>query len=69
MHSADKEIEVVRGDSLWQIARAHLTEKNQKKPSNAEIQDLVYQIVERNKIKNPDLIYPGERFIIPGKAG
>ncbi len=65
---ADKEIEVVKGDSLWKIARAHLTETGGKRPSNEEVAKLVSQIVEKNNIKTPDLIYPGQKFIIPGEA-
>ncbi len=64
---ADTEIEVKKGDYLWKIASAHLLERDGKEPSAKEISKLVDLIVERNKIKNPDLIFPGERFIIPSE--
>lgn len=50
---------VVKGDTLWGIAR-----KYYGKATTA----LVNAIVKANKdkIKNPDLIYPGQVFVIPG---
>ena len=57
------EIEVVRGDSLWKIARRHLGESS----SNRVIANYVNEIVRINKIENPDLIYPGEKFKLPDR--
>lgn len=50
---------VVRGDTLWAICRKYYGKANW---------DLVNKIVAANKdkIKNPNLIYPGQVFIIPG---
>ncbi len=64
----DKEYTVVAGDNLWKIARAHLTELEGKRPNNADVLKLVNEIVARNNIKNPNLIYPDQKFIIPGPA-
>ena len=47
---------VIRGDNLWNIARAHYGE------------GLRYTVIfEANKgqIRDPDLIYPGQVFSIP----
>ncbi len=65
---SEKEIEVVQGDNLWKIARAHLRELEGKRPSDADVLELVNEIVKLNEIKNPDLIYPGQRFKIPHAA-
>jgi len=64
----DKEYTVVSGDNLWKIARAHLAELEGKRPSNADVLNLVNEIVKRNNIRNPNLIYPDQKFIIPGPA-
>jgi nucleoid-associated protein YgaU len=66
--ATDKEYTVVAGDNLWKIARAHLTELEGKRPNNADVLKLVNEIVARNNIKNPNLIYPDQKFIIPGPA-
>jgi nucleoid-associated protein YgaU len=54
---ADKRrLTVVRGDNLWNIARAHYGE------------GLRYTVIfEANKsqIRDPDLIYPGQTFSLP----
>ena len=64
----DKEYTVASGDNLWKIARAHLAELEGKRPNNADVLKLVNEIVARNHIKNPNLIYPDQKFIIPGPA-
>ena len=64
----DKTYIVEKGDNLWNISKAHLKELNGTKPSNKEILDMVNKIVERNKIPNPDLIYPDQKIFIPGEA-
>lgn len=56
------EHKVVKGDNLWRIARRHLG----KSASDREVKEHVEQIVKLNGIKNPDLIYPGEQFKLPG---
>ena len=50
---------VVRGDSLWHISRATY--------GHGIRYTLIYS-ANRNQIRNPDLIYPGQIFVLP-KAG
>jgi nucleoid-associated protein YgaU len=50
-------IRVRRGDSLWRIAKRHLG--NGKKWSQ-------FYRLNKRKIDNPDLIYPGQTLILPG---
>jgi nucleoid-associated protein YgaU len=47
---------VVRGDSLWNIARAHY--------SNGFQHTLIYG-ANKDQIRDPDLIYPGQVFSLP----
>ena len=49
---------VVRGDSLWRISRSTYGE-GRRYPSIFE--------ANRNKIRNPNLIYPGQIFVVPKK--
>ncbi len=59
--AASNRYTVVRGDSLWKIAKQFLGSGNR-----------FWDIVEANKdrypslVKNPDLIYPGWELLIPG---
>lgn len=50
-------VKVRRGDSLWRIARRHL---GKGKKWNE------FYAANKEKIDNPDLIYPGQVLIIPG---
>jgi nucleoid-associated protein YgaU len=50
-------VKVRRGDSLWRIARRHLG-KGKKWAA--------FYNANKEKIDNPDLIYPGQVLIIPG---
>lgn len=68
LKAVEKEYIVKPGDNLWNISKKHLAEKEGKKPSNREILEQVNKIVERNKIPNPDLIYPDQKIIIPGEV-
>jgi nucleoid-associated protein YgaU len=52
-----KLIRVRRGDSLWRISKRHLG--NGKKWSQ-------FYRLNKRKIDNPDLIYPGQTLILPG---
>jgi nucleoid-associated protein YgaU len=52
-----KIIRVRRGDSLWRISRRHL--------GNGKKWATFYKLNKR-KIDNPNLIYPGQTLIIPG---
>ncbi|MFS8651436.1 MAG: LysM peptidoglycan-binding domain-containing protein [Caldibacillus sp.] len=45
---------VKKGDSLWKIAQKYKT--------------TVDELVKLNKVKNPDLIYPGQKLKVPAKA-
>jgi nucleoid-associated protein YgaU len=51
-----RQLTVVRGDNLWNIARAHYGE------------GLRYTLIfeaNKNQIRDPDLIYPGQVFSLP----
>ena len=50
---------VSRGDSLWRISRLTY---------GAGMRYAVVYKANRNLIRNPDLIYPGQIFVLPGKA-
>ena len=50
---------VSRGDSLWRISRATY---------GAGMRYAVVYKANRNQIRNPDLIYPGQIFVLPRKA-
>jgi nucleoid-associated protein YgaU len=52
-----KIVRVRRGDSLWRIAKRHLG-KGKKWAA--------FYKLNKRKIDNPDLIYPGQTLIIPG---
>ena len=45
---------VQKGDTLWAIAKRYYGNGNQYP-----------KIVQANNIKNPDLIYPGQKLLIP----
>lgn len=51
-------IVVRRGDSLWQIARRHF--------GDGAKYTQIFQ-TNRGQIRNPDLIYPNQRFALPGR--
>ena len=55
--AAEKTYTVVKGDNLWNIAKKHLGNGNRY----MEIVNL-----NKDKIKNPNLIYPGQVFKLPG---
>ena len=50
---------VAGGDSLWRISLA--------KYGKGEQYSVIYD-ANRNQIRNPDRIFPGQRIVIPGKA-
>lgn len=50
---------VSRGDSLWRISRATY--------GSGELYPLVLR-ANRSQIRNPDLIYPGQSFVLPRRA-
>jgi colicin import membrane protein len=49
---------VRRGDSLWRIARRHYGRGSKFRR--------IYR-ANRRKIRNPDLIFPCQRFRVPGR--
>lgn len=49
-------VEVVRGNSLWQIAR--------RQYGKGYLYTVIYE-ANRNQIRDPDLIYPGQVFFVP----
>jgi len=54
--SDNRKLSIVKGDNLWNIARAHYGE------------GLQYTIIfnaNKNQIRDPDLIYPGQNFSLP----
>lgn len=52
-----KEIEIVKGDTLWNIALNNL-------PANTDVRKMVYELTEFNNLKN-GLIYPGDKIKVP----
>ena len=50
---------VSRGDSLWRISRVTY--------GVGEQYAVVYK-ANRDRIRNPNLIYPGQTFVLPMKA-
>jgi nucleoid-associated protein YgaU len=62
---------VVAGENLWTIARDHLAEARggAGEPTTREIAAYWLRVVEanRNRLRSgdPDLIYPGERIVLP----
>ena len=60
---------VVKGDSLWRIARESLS-ANGSSPSGSEISNLWHSIYEMNLAligKDPNLIHPGQVLKLPGR--
>jgi nucleoid-associated protein YgaU len=54
-----RRLHVVRGDNLWNIARAHYGEGWRH--------TMIFE-ANKDQIRNPNLIYPGQVFSIPAKA-
>lgn len=57
-HGLDKTYTVIRGDYLWKIASFYWIYRDGKQWKT------IYE-ANKDKIKNPDLIYPGQVFTIP----
>ena len=55
--------EVVSGDTVWGLTRRALTEQLGRRPTNAEILEIVNQVQVPSG--NVDLIFPGEQITIP----
>lgn len=54
----DVVVQIVRGDNLWNIAR---------RIYGKGIRYTVIYEANKNNIKNPNLIYPGQVFVAPRK--
>jgi len=57
----DFQYTVQSGDTLWAIAARYLP----KQATPSQIQNLVNQITSVNRLRNPNLIFVGERLTIP----
>ena len=57
---------VKKGDTLSHIA-VHVLKKNKEKVTPEAINLMVNNIALRNKIKNPDLIFPGQKIVLEFK--
>jgi DNA-binding SARP family transcriptional activator len=60
-------VEVVRGDNLWNLADARLERVTGTPPDGADVLDYVNAVVAANSeaIDDPNLIFPGQRFVFP----
>lgn len=61
---------VVRGDSFWSIAEDVLSTRLGRAPTGQETATYWHQLVEANRPRlvdsaDPDLIYAGQRFVLP----
>jgi hypothetical protein len=59
---------VVGGDSLWAIAERHLASRIGRPPTSSDIDRFWREIYEANREiigSDPDLIFPGQHFLIP----
>jgi len=61
------EVEVRPGDNLWSITERHLAEIRGRTPSEAEVRERWYELIELNRDRfaepdNPSRIYPGQRM-------
>lgn len=61
------EVEVRPGDNLWSITERHLAEVRGRTPSEAEVRERWYELIELNRDRfaepdNPSRIYPGQRM-------
>ena len=59
---------VKKGDTLSHIA-VHVLKKNKQKVTPQAINQMVSNIALKNKIKNPDLIFPGQKIVLEFKEG
>jgi hypothetical protein len=55
-NGGSRKLSIVRGDNLWNIARAHYGEG---------VQYTIIFNANKDQIRNPDLIYPGQNFSLP----
>ncbi len=67
---AGAEHEVAAGEHLWSIAAAHLSAHLGRPAADAEVVPHWEQLIELNRDRlanpdDPDLIFPGQRFVLP----
>ena len=64
-----KEYRVAPGDHLWDIARRTLAREMDRPPSTRQITSYWVELIEANRESirshDPNLIYPGERILLP----
>ena len=53
------------GDNLWSISKDLLQRQSSSPPTPQEITRAYQEIARENGIANPNLIHPGEKFVIP----
>jgi len=57
------------GDHLWSISAKYLAYRLGRRPSTSEVHTLWVEVVERNRSSissgDPNLIFPGERIVLP----
>jgi nucleoid-associated protein YgaU len=66
----NRDVVVQPGDSMWSIARHELRGRLGRQPTNAEVDPYWRSLIEANRDQlvdpgNPDLIYPGQAFLLP----
>lgn len=63
------QIEVKSGDNFWNLAEARVAQVLGRRPSNREIASYWVEVVAANRVLirsgDPDLIFPGERIVLP----
>ncbi|MCU1366239.1 MAG: hypothetical protein JWN39_1878, partial [Ilumatobacteraceae bacterium] len=59
-------VTVVRGDTLWDLSETQLHAAGLAQPTGHDIVEYLHQVVTANpSIADPNLIYPGQQFILP----
>lgn len=70
--SGDMYVVVEPGDHLWSITEARLSEDGEVPPVS-DVDPLWRRVIEENEGRlrsgDPDLIYPGERILVPDPGG
>lgn len=57
----DVEVTVHRGQTLWHIVESTAIEHNDSR----SMSELMYAVVQANKLRDGGAIYPGQKIIIP----
>lgn len=69
-HASLQTLTVQPGDNFWKIARTVLSTSRGEEPANTQIREYWTRLIEANLDRldpphNPDLIHPGQVFILP----